>query len=62
MVNPENVFDIARGMREVLTDESLRAELIRKGYQQARRFSWSQTAKQVLEIYREAGQTPSRRA
>lgn len=61
MVNPENVFDIARGMREVLTDESLRAELIRKGYQQARRFSWSQTARQVLEIYREAGQAPSRR-
>jgi glycosyltransferase involved in cell wall biosynthesis len=61
MVNPENVFDIARGMREALTDESLRAELIRKGYQQARRFSWSQTAKQVLEIYREAAQAPSRR-
>lgn len=61
MVNPENVFDIARGLREVLVDESLRAELIRKGYQQARRFSWSQTARQVLEIYREAGQSRRRR-
>ncbi len=60
MVNPENVFDIARGMREVLVDESLRAELIRKGYQQARRFSWSQTARQVLEIYHEAGQSRRR--
>jgi len=56
MVNPENVFDIARGMREALLDEELRAELIRKGYEQARRFSWSQTARQVLEIYREVGQ------
>lgn len=61
MVNPENVFDIARGLREVLIDESLRAEMIRKGYQQARKFSWSQTAKQVLEIYREAGESRLRR-
>jgi len=56
MVNPENVFDIARGMREALLDDDLRAELIRKGYEQARRFSWSQTARQVLEIYREVAQ------
>ena len=31
LVNPENVFDIARGIREVLLDESLRAELIAQG-------------------------------
>lgn len=55
-VNPENVFDIARGMREALLDETLRAELIRKGYEQARRFSWRQTARQVLEIYREVAE------
>lgn len=60
LVNPENVFDIARGLREVLVDESLRAELIRKGQQQARRFSWSQTARQVLEIYLEVGQSRRR--
>jgi glycosyltransferase involved in cell wall biosynthesis len=53
LVNPENVFDIARGMREVLLDETLRAELIRRGCEQARRFSWEQTARQVLEIYQE---------
>jgi len=56
LVNPENVFDIARGIREVLLDENLRAELIRKGHLQARRFSWAQTARQVLEIYREVAQ------
>ena len=57
MVNPENVFDIARGIREALLDETLRAELIRRGYEQARRFSWRQTARQVLEIYREVAET-----
>ncbi len=31
LVNPENVFDIARGIREVLTDEDLRAPPDRRG-------------------------------
>ena len=52
LVNPENVFDIARGIHDVLIDESLRRELIDKGYQQACRFSWERTAQAVLEIYR----------
>ncbi len=54
LVNPENVFDIARGIREALLDETLRAELIRRGHAQAGRFSWERTARAVLEIYREA--------
>jgi glycosyltransferase involved in cell wall biosynthesis len=53
-VNPENVFEIARGIQEVLLDEELRATLIRCGREQARRFSWERTAREVLEIYREA--------
>ncbi len=55
LVNPENVFDIARGIREVLTDEGLREDLIRRGREQAARFSWERTAREVLEIYREVG-------
>jgi glycosyltransferase involved in cell wall biosynthesis len=53
LVNPGNVFDIARGIRDVLTDEPLRAELIRRGRAQAARFSWERSAQQVLEIYRD---------
>jgi len=53
LVNPGNVFDIARGIRDVLTDEPLRAELIRRGRTQAARFSWERSAAQVLEIYRD---------
>lgn len=52
-VNPENVFDIARGMREVLTDEALRARLVTAGLAQARKFSWERTAREVLETYEE---------
>ena len=53
VVNPENVFEIARGLRDCLLDENLRAELIRKGYDQVKRFSWRSTATEVREVYRE---------
>lgn len=54
LVNPENVFDIARGIREVLLEPDLRARLIERGRVQASRFSWERTARQVLDIYQEA--------
>jgi glycosyltransferase involved in cell wall biosynthesis len=53
-VNPSNVFEIARGITEVLLDESLRAALVRCGREQAARFSWERTAREVLEIYHAA--------
>jgi glycosyltransferase involved in cell wall biosynthesis len=52
-VNPENVFDIARGIKELLLNEKLRAELVEKGHAQAASFSWKYAAEQVVEIYRE---------
>jgi glycosyltransferase involved in cell wall biosynthesis len=55
IVNPENVFDIARGMREVLLDQPRRRGLVERGFEQARRFSWERTAQQVLDAYQEVG-------
>jgi glycosyltransferase involved in cell wall biosynthesis len=51
IVNPENVFDIARGIREVLVQEPLRKKLIASGYEQVRQFSWRRTAQQTLDVY-----------
>ncbi len=53
IVNPDNVFDIARGIREVLLDASLRRDLVARGYSQAASFSWDVTAREVLDTYRE---------
>jgi glycosyltransferase involved in cell wall biosynthesis len=53
IVNPENVFDIARGIREALLDDPLRQKCIVNGLNQVRRFSWRRTAEQVLAVYRE---------
>jgi len=55
LVNPENVFEIARGIREVLLDPDLRAQLVAKGKRQAARFSWERTAREVIQIYEEVG-------
>jgi glycosyltransferase involved in cell wall biosynthesis len=55
LVNPENVFDIARGITEVLLNDGLRQELIHKGRKQAARFSWAKTAEEVLQLYEELG-------
>jgi glycosyltransferase involved in cell wall biosynthesis len=55
IVNPENVFDIARGMREVLLNPTRRGQLVERGFEQARRFSWERTAQQVLDAYEEIG-------
>jgi glycosyltransferase involved in cell wall biosynthesis len=57
IVNPENVFDIARGICEVLLDENLRASLIAKGRARAAAFSWLTSARETLETYREAVKT-----
>jgi glycosyltransferase involved in cell wall biosynthesis len=55
LVNPENVFDIARGITEVLTNDELRERLIARGLKQAASFSWARTAREVLDLYEELG-------
>lgn len=56
LVNPENVFEIARGIQEALLDEDTRGELIAKGKAQAARYSWDRTAREVLDVYRDVGE------
>ncbi|HUN89887.1 MAG TPA: glycosyltransferase family 1 protein [Terriglobales bacterium] len=52
MVNPENVFDIMRAMQRALTDQSLRDKLKARGYEQVRRFSWEDSVRRLVEVYR----------
>ncbi len=53
LVSPDNVFDIARGIRTVLLDPERRRRLTEAGEKQAQRFHWDRTAREVLAIYRE---------
>jgi glycosyltransferase involved in cell wall biosynthesis len=53
LVNPENVFEIRRGLQRVLLDSALREQMKQRGYEQAQRFSWTTSVSRILEIYRE---------
>ncbi len=56
LVNPENVFEIARGMKSILTEDSLRERLIQQGLEQISKFSWTSAALQVVAAYEKAAQ------
>jgi glycosyltransferase involved in cell wall biosynthesis len=49
-VNPYDHQSIAEGILKVLIDENLRQNLIQKGYQQVKKFSWEQTVKKFLKV------------
>ncbi len=51
LVNPYDVDSIAEGITRVLTD---RLKYVAQGIKQARRFSWEETAKKTLEVYKGA--------
>jgi len=54
LVDPERVEAIAEAMRRVLTDASLRTELRERGLRRSRQFTWQETARRTLEVYRQA--------
>jgi glycosyltransferase involved in cell wall biosynthesis len=54
MVNPYDVDGLSKAMYEVLTNEGLRADMVKKGLERAKMFSWEKCAKEVLEVYEEA--------
>jgi len=51
MVNPYDTDSLVKAMRQVLTDAKLRDDMIRKGFEQSKRFSWEKTARETLEVY-----------
>jgi glycosyltransferase involved in cell wall biosynthesis len=53
LVNPENVFEIQRALQKALLDPALRGRMKERGYQQAQRFSWTNSVERILAIYRE---------
>lgn len=53
LINPENVFEIERGLQRALLDQGLRERMKQRGYEQAQRFSWTSSVARILEIYRE---------
>jgi glycosyltransferase involved in cell wall biosynthesis len=61
LVDPENVEEIASAIEKVLTDEKMREELIRKGFERVKNFSWEKTASETLKIYKSVGGAKNKR-
>ena len=58
LVNPENVFEIMRATHRVLVDDVLREKLKQRGYERAKHFSWDDSARRILKVYREVAGAP----
>lgn len=50
--DPLDVEDMARAINDVLTDDTLRAELIKRGHKQVAKYSWERMARQTLDVYK----------
>jgi len=48
MVDPYNINDLAGALEKVLVDENLKNKLIARGLEQAKKFSWRETARAYL--------------
>lgn len=53
LFDPYIVEEIFTSLHRTLTDKQLRNELIQKGFERVKFFSWKNTARQTLEIYEE---------
>jgi len=55
LIDPLDPGAIADAMARVLSEPALRAELVRRGYERAKVFSWSRAAARIREVYVEQG-------
>ena len=46
-----DTHSLVQAMRRVLTDDELRDNMVRKGLEQSKKFSWEKTAELTLQVY-----------
>lgn len=51
-VDPESIPDISKKLQMVMEDNDLREDLIKKGFNQAKKFSWKKCAQETVEVYK----------
>lgn len=55
-VDPLSVADIKKKLELIIGDKGLREKLIKKGYEQVKKFSWEKTARETLKELESLGQ------
>jgi glycosyltransferase involved in cell wall biosynthesis len=53
LIDPKNIKSIARGIYKIISDENLKKKLVKKGYENVKRFSWQKCARDMLKILTE---------
>lgn len=53
--DPQSTEDIAKSLESIIQNPELRKELVQKGYQQVKKFSWEKTARETLRVLEELG-------
>ncbi len=54
-VDPQNVEDISRGLRELYLNKILRLALIKQGAKRLKNFSWEKCGQETMRVLKEAG-------
>lgn len=49
--DPGDTTDMAQKIYEVITDEKLRGQLIKRGHKQVKKYSWRRMAEETLDVY-----------
>ncbi|MBQ7215999.1 MAG: glycosyltransferase, partial [Synergistaceae bacterium] len=50
LFDPKDTEGIASAIQRVLTDEGLRRDLVQRGFENIKRFSWAESAKKLHDI------------
>lgn len=61
LVDPYRVDAIADGLFRLLKDDTLRKQLVEKGFRRVRSFSWEENARQTLECYEQVARSKGSR-
>lgn len=55
LVDQDDELDLVRGLAELLSDRTMRDDLVRRGLARCRQFNWRDAAGKLLALYRELG-------
>lgn len=53
--DPYDINDMVKKIKQVLSDEKVREDLVRKGNERLKKFSWRRMGEQTLKVYQEVG-------
>lgn len=49
----KNISDIARAIKNIINNEELREDLVKKGYEQVKKYNWQYMAQKTLDLYQD---------